>query len=283
MASSAQQTGDASGFRDSSFNPRLGLAALFSTLIPGAGHLFIRRWKKGIALLGLVSILLVLYWLVRIPINMAALLLAVLGTIVLCVYSGWDAGYSSRIPQQRLSRLWLVLILPAAMFGAAIFSNIGLLVSGVRPYFDPSTSMETTIAQGSRMMVDLRYYQTHKPERGEIIVFQTPNEPGLYIVKRIIAVGGQTVDIERDKVAVDDDPLDEPYILIDQRYPDPKPHFHLKVPAGKLFVMGDNRHISLDSRFDYFGLPDVSGIRGRVIYVMPGLRSNRKWMETGSN
>ena len=126
-------------------------------------------------------------------------------------------------------------------------------------------------------MVDLHYYQTHTPKRGDIVIFQQSQQPGLYMVKRVIAVGGETVDIERDKVAVDDDPVDEPYILIDAHYPDPKPHFHLKVPPGKLFVMGDNRHISFDSRFDQFGLPDVSGVRGKVVYVMPGFGSSRKW------
>lgn len=264
-------------------NRRLGLAMLCSAVIPGAGHFVIKRRNKGLVLLVISSTLIILYWAARIPANIITLPFTILGTMLLCIYAGCDAGYFAHRPGQRGSQLWLLLAFPAGILGAVVSANLGSLASGIRAYTDPSTAMEHTISEGSKAMVDTRYYRSHSLQRGDIIVFEHPHEPGLYMLKRVIAVGGETVDINADRVAVNGNPLDEPYAFIDQKYPDPKPHFHLTVPPGKIFVLGDNRHISLDSRFDQFGLPGISSIRGKVLYVMPGFDLRKKGIQTGSD
>lgn len=264
-------------------NRRLGLAMLCSAVIPGAGHFIIKRRNKGLGLLATSSTLIVLYWVERIPANVIALLFTILGTMLLCIYAGCDAGYFAHRPGQRGSQLWVLLAFPAGILGGVVSANLGSLASGIRAYTDPSSAMEHTIPEGSRAMVDTRYYQNHSLQRGDIIIFEHPHEPGLYMVKRVIALGGETVDIDADRVAVNGNPLTEPYAFIDQKYPDPKPHFHLTVPTGKIFVLGDNRHVSLDSRFDQLGLPGISSLRGKVLYVMPGFDLRKKGIETGSD
>jgi len=264
---------------DSSFSLRLVFAAAVSALVPGIGHFLVKRWRRGCTLLSLCILLLLVDWRLRPALHVWSFGLTVLASIALNVYSAWDVGYSSSFWQGRLSQWWLVFLLPLALAGTSVQANLGFRLAGTRPYNMIAGSMERTIPRGSNVMVDLRYYQTRTPERGDIIVFQHPHEPGLYLIKRVIALGGQMIDIDHDKVSVDDDAVEEPYLFIDKKYPDPMPRLHEKIPPGKLFVLGDDRHISFDSRFPKFGLVDRADVRGRVIYVMPTVRKSLNWTE----
>jgi signal peptidase I len=130
------------------------------------------------------------------------------------------------------------------------------------------SSMAHTLEQNDILLVSGVLY---KPEQEDIIVFQSPtigyDEP---LVKRIIAVGGQEINIDFSTwtVTVDGEKLDEPYVnyeagrsmlSYDMKFP-------LVVPEGYVFVMGDNRDHSLDSRNSMVGLVDDRYIIGRVIF-----------------
>ena len=128
-------------------------------------------------------------------------------------------------------------------------------------------SMNPTLTQGDILLVSHLGYQ---PENGDVIVFQSPgnglSEP---LVKRIIATGGQTVDIDFNTwtVTVDGEVLDEPYInREDKRMLQSTTSFPLDVPEGYIFVMGDNRNHSKDSRDMTIGLVDERYIIGHVIF-----------------
>ena len=109
------------------------------------------------------------------------------------------------------------------------------------------------------------------PQPGDIVVltkeFDAARGP---IVKRIIAVEGQTVDIDYDAgtVAVDGQVLDEPYIHEAMLCPTYENQTHIEVPEGSIFVMGDNRNHSADSRFPAIGIVDVRCIIGHGILVI---------------
>lgn len=106
----------------------------------------------------------------------------------------------------------------------------------------------------------------YTPERGDIVVVTQPNELHEPIIKRVIGVGGDTVDIdfEAGKVFVNGTECIEPYVFTDtnKKY-DVK--FPLTVPKGYLFVMGDNRNGSLDSRSSIIGMIDERYILGKVV------------------
>ncbi len=134
------------------------------------------------------------------------------------------------------------------------------------------SSMENTLHDDELLLISNVFYE---PEQNDIIVFHQTggvlNEP---VVKRVIAVGGETVDIDFDTWTVrvtDKDGetriLDEPYIKLDPtRYAIPSTQsYPLQVPEGKLFVMGDNRNASSDSRYSEIGLVDERRVLGRVI------------------
>lgn len=130
------------------------------------------------------------------------------------------------------------------------------------------SSMAHTLAENDILLVSGVLYT---PEQNDIIVFQSPgvgfDEP---LVKRVIAVGGQTVDIDFASwtVTVDGKKLDESYVNFEEgtvmRSFDIA--FPLTVPEGYIFVMGDNRNHSLDSRNSMVGLVDERYVIGRVIY-----------------
>lgn len=103
-------------------------------------------------------------------------------------------------------------------------------------------------------------------ERGDIVIINQPWERNVPIVKRVIAVGGDTINIDFDKreVYVNGIKLDEPYIL-EPTWLSYDVDFPLTVDEGKIFVMGDNRNDSIDSRSSRIGLIDERYVLGKAI------------------
>jgi len=135
------------------------------------------------------------------------------------------------------------------------------------PRFIPSDSMVPTLEIGDRLVVEKVSYHLHPPQFGDIIVFDPPLQLQQYgfkkdqaFIKRVIATPGQTVQVKSGKVYVDDHPLVEPYIASPPDYVLPA----VQVPAGQLFVMGDNRPNSNDSHV--WGFLPQENIIGRACF-----------------
>ena len=131
----------------------------------------------------------------------------------------------------------------------------------LQTFYIPSESMEHTLNINDRVLVNKLVYDFRDPRRGEIIVFAAPQtwhtDPNdADFIKRVIGVGGDHVVCcdASHRIVVNDHPLDEPYLYHDSDSPpdraSPDP-FDIVVPAGRLWVMGDNRFHSGDSRDHY--------------------------------
>ena len=171
-------------------------------------------------------------------------------------------GRQPGIIRRFFSFLLCVVIVLAAAWGIRQYV--------VEPFEVPSGSMETTIMTGDKLFAEKVTYRFDTPKTGDIVVFSDPQTPLRVLVKRVIAVGGQTVDLSGGSVYVDGHKLSEPYTQgesyplsrtagsVDISYP-------YTVPEGYVWVMGDNRENSSDSRF--FGAVDSDTVFGRAILV----------------
>jgi signal peptidase I len=172
---------------------------------------------------------------------------------------------------------WLQCIVMAIIGAVLIFVFIGRTI-GV-----DGGSMMQTLQHEDRVIMSNLFYT---PDNGDIVVFWSPSDEFEYpLVKRVIATAGQTVDIcpESGDVLVDGILIDEPYIhaMTTNRHDFIGP---LMVPRGFIFVMGDNRNRSTDSRSSLVGLVDTRYILGKVLFVLvPGVDDlgHRDWQRFG--
>jgi signal peptidase I len=131
-------------------------------------------------------------------------------------------------------------IIVPILVGLAFFALFQVTVGSFKVY---GSSMLPGIEQGDYILVSKATYRLGEPQRGDIIVLHSPQDPNTDLIKRIIALPGDTVEIKDNTVFVNDTALVEPYIM-------ESPHYLLppeKIPAGQYFVLGDNRNNSSDS------------------------------------
>lgn len=138
----------------------------------------------------------------------------------------------------------------------------------IQPYVVPSGSMIPTIEIKDRVLVEkITYRVVRSPAQGEVVVFDNPHPTSpldKILIKRVIATEGQTVDIHDDAVWVDGVALDEPYVHGKPTLPGTV-LTPITIPAGQVWLMGDNRTKSGDSRL--FGPQPVSKVHGRAIWT----------------
>lgn len=153
----------------------------------------------------------------------------------------------------------------------------------VQAYKIPSGSMVPTLLIGDYLLVnklaygiknpftDDFFYLWRLPERKEIVVFTYPIDKKLDFIKRVIGLPGDTVEIINKKVYVNGKLLEEPYVQLDSNdtYPknlSPRDNFGpIVVPPGYIFVLGDNRDHSYDSRF--WGFVPIKFLKGKALII----------------
>jgi signal peptidase I len=184
------------------------------------------------------------------------------------------ARHSRRDRSERKQSRWWVELLVVAV--AAVLIAFLLRTFVVATYSIPSASMEPTLMIGDRIVVDKLSYHLHGVGTGDIVVFSTPSSedcagpPVADLVKRVIALPGQTISLSNGRVFINGKLLPEPWLppaVRSETYPGPSTapyslHDPYRVPGGDVFMMGDNRPESCDSR--YWGPIRESTIVGKV-------------------
>lgn len=182
-----------------------------------------------------------------------------------------------RVLRELLSWVWIILIF--------------LFVTGtiVQARVIPSSSMENTLLIGDHLLMSrigydasLPFTQYHyrlwrEPHRQQMIIFRSPNEPGLDLVKRLIGMPGDTVEIRSGVVFIDGKELPEPYR---NGSPNPNDNYdETRVPSGSYFVLGDNRDNSYDSRF--WGFVPEDNILGTPLVIYMSVEAPDEAWESG--
>lgn len=155
----------------------------------------------------------------------------------------------------------------------------------VQAFKIPSGSMEPTLLIGDHILVnkfiygltvpftEKKLFQYRTPQRDDVIVFIYPLDPSKDFIKRVIAVGGDTVRIVNKKIYINGHPASDPHAVYRDRHikqswqPDSnRDNFGpIEVPPGSVFVMGDNRDKSYDSRF--WGFVDINKVKGLAFLI----------------
>ena len=172
----------------------------------------------------------------------------------------------------------------------------------------PSSSMEPTLLIGDHILVNKfiygiripysdklfgeskKLYEWKKPQRGDVIVFIFPKDRDKDFIKRVIGTEGEEVEIIRNKIYINDKLIDDPWGHFTMPRASIEEYGPVKVPRGFLFVMGDNRDNSQDSR--YWGFVDVNEVKGKafIIYysgssmlniLFPWTWGDIKWLRFG--
>ncbi|NLK97051.1 MAG: signal peptidase I [Epulopiscium sp.] len=127
-------------------------------------------------------------------------------------------------------------------------------------------SMEPTLQDGNAIIVNKFIYRFQQPKRGDIIAFKYAQNPSQHFIKRIIAIEGDKIDIRDGQVYLNDQKIEEKYILEPMdAIKTGNITFPIVIPKGSFFVMGDNRNISFDSRYTDVGLVPLSYISGKAV------------------
>jgi signal peptidase I len=258
------------------------LAALLSFFMVGLGDAYNGYVAKGVrlaVLAGLVGIA----DLVLVHVGGGrATLLAVMATS----FAIWGIGIARALrdarrlgaaPEPRRSRARVAAFVVVVVVATLPFE---LVLRHYRAWRVPSGSMVPTIELGDRLISDqwaygvtlanpitglpvYRFASAHQPRPGDVVIFVYPKDRTKEFIKRVVATGGQTVEVRGATVRVDGAVRDEPYAHYEGgRSTDFGPY---EVPAGHVFVLGDNRNLSYDSRF--WGPVPVADVLGRVDWI----------------
>jgi signal peptidase I len=190
--------------------------------------------------------------------------------------------------------------------GLALLIALAVRSSVVQAFWVPSGSMLPTIQVGDHIFVNKLAYgfqlpfvgqvaEFSTPERNDIVVFVSPVDHQTDLIKRIVAVAGDQVEIRGKRLYVNGKVVTEPYAHFTDRSGHlipaasymaqdgnntngnaPRDNYGpITVPDGKFFVLGDNRDRSYDSRF--WGFADVADVKGRATFVYWSWDSTKKW------
>ena len=189
-----------------------------------------------------------------------------------------------------------------ASIAVILVTGLFIITFTLQAFTIPSASMENTLLIGDHVFVDRmllapatkwigRLIPYRQPRHGDVFVFISPSTPGLYVVKRIIGLPGDHIHLQDGAVYRNGEKMDEPYVIREGNYIPYRDNFpnvpasdyedvtpewraelpsfvqngDLVVPPGSIFAMGDNRDVSLDSR--YWGFVPYENVIGRPMFI----------------
>lgn len=252
------------------FRTRNLQAMVASILLPGAGHLMKGRLPPGIAWTILSLAFYGALILFRVAADARLYLLTANAALLLSSAAVYDCCLRGT-PHSAIRKLgFFALAVLASILWVSALCYWCSLAAGFQYMQNASESMQPTIPRGVMVVVDSRYYHDHKPQFGDLVaayhVYPTSGT-GNYIFKRLIGVGGDTVQISSGKLIRNGVTVEENYAI--RQGVETEPWMDnmtaRKIPAGELFLLGDNRHLSLDSRAPVIGNFPESELRGKVV------------------
>lgn len=283
-------------------------AVLLTLCVTGLGHLYVGRPRAALAfaLAGhLYGVALIILALSR-PSARELLFAAVFGVLLILtaiVHAGIAAKRASRPYELRWYNRWWIYVLVLLFAWFVWRPGLQALIrhSVLDAYRIPNPAMEPSIFVGDFLFADLRPAARRMPQRNDVVIFTLLKEPGLTLIKRVVGLPGDTLSTRNGQLYRNGQAVAEPWIrpltsadsipLVQESTPAPAraqlPTLlnwgPFVVPAGQLFVMGDNRSDSYDSRF--WGTLPADQIVGRPLslYFSINLVWHVRWDRIGTS
>jgi signal peptidase I len=172
---------------------------------------------------------------------------------------GFETGTSpEKRPPSRRGGGFLEFLVICLIAFALVFGLVRPFV--VEAFYIPSESMVPTLQVGDRVFVNKFIYRFHEPQRGDVMVFKSVEGGDEDLIKRVVGLPGDEVEVRDGTLYVNGEPQEESYV--NGELPDHSSYGPTTVPEGKVFAMGDNRADSRDSRF--FGPVPLENIEGEA-------------------
>ncbi|HEY0511737.1 MAG TPA: signal peptidase I [Thermoanaerobaculia bacterium] len=252
------------------------IAALLTLLVPGLGQLYGGEPGRAIAVyLGYVVLLAGLL-LIGLPKTFSGLIVFLLALLAYVLWVVWDAVRIARRKQDYVLKpcnRWYGYV--AAVLVANLLIGPRLLaLSPVKAFRIPSGSMEPAVRVGDHLYADMAGYRSARPSRGDLVIFVSPDSSGQKL-GRVIGLPGERIELRNKLVYVDGQRLGDPWGHARKDQPAlvfSSPALRARddlapvaIPGDSVFILGDNRDNSYDSRF--YGPVPVSSLQGRALYI----------------
>lgn len=255
--------------------PRRPLLAASLSLLGGpVGQIYagslgrsVLMWLIGSALLPSLA-----FASISLPIGKGSIVLILLCLIGPTFVYSIDAYFLARrrqASQRRPYQRWWFYLLAVLVFGTG-----NSLVATLNRYYVaeafvvPTRGMMATILPGDQILVDHMWFRPGNVRRGDIVVFRTPEAEQSVNVMRVVGLPNDQIEVMDEKVVLNGQVKSEPYVLIDsgiEAHPEIENLSVTTVPSDSVFVLGDNRRLSRDSRF--FGPVPIRNLTGRATAI----------------
>jgi signal peptidase I len=276
--------------------PSTWVTALLTLLTPGLGHVYLGQARRGIALFILIMIAdtLLLFAMMGVLARfwMFAVSLALLLGLWLFIMADaiTRARRTASEPGQSYNR-WQIyvgaFVLACLIFAAPCIYGLHAKASGQLGYFRAAAdSMEPTLRRGEYFLADSTFYRSRQPSRGEVAVYVHPKQKDIHVIKRIVAIEGDRIAIRDGRAIVNGMAVEEPYVEAGASRTPFANMAETNVPLDHVFVLGDNRANSEDSRnTSTHGAVPMKNLIGRVTDIAFSSDISRMglWIGTPSN
>ena len=239
------------------------LALFLSKLIPGLGHMYLKKWILGIGFVVAVGILLI------IGSKYLSLFVGLWAffSMLVCYHAYMSAPIRRESSKKVISMIAIIILCSCLLHGFNRYAFRAYIVESFRV---PTGSMRPTVLPGDMLLA--RKNNKYIPKRGDVVVFKSPKEPDVSYIKRIAELSGETLEIKNEILYINGQKVQQP-ALQNIKYPfedyigmEGEPY---KVPEKHIFVIGDNSDNSYDSRdFGSIPLSDVTGKAYKIYWPL---------------
>jgi len=251
------------------------IAAILSLVTIGLGHMYAGRAKKGLLLFGIHLVLFTLSLILMLwSSHMLGLVSIVVVGVGYLLYVIIDAIKTAKSCGKEYSlknyNKWYFYFATIVAANLLITPSFEVIVEKyvLKTYTIPTRAMMPTIKPGDNIVVNKACYHFDEFKRGDLIVFESPRDPSQDFIKRLIGIGGDKIQLKNKKLYLNGEVQDEHYAVYNEANISDSEQVNfgpITVPEGALFVMGDNRDNSFDSR--YFGSVASDKVKGKAVSI----------------